>query len=86
MTESLALVKHIFVDSQKEGAIELREELGTFKDEFDRSLNIEMCIAQAKAADEKKLDDLVHSTAKPSLRDPCMEGTRNDILDKLKAR
>ena len=41
---------------------------------------------QAKAADEKKLDNLVHSTAKPSLCDPCMEDTRNDILNKLKVR
>ena len=87
VTESLALVKHIFVDSQKDKAIELREELDAFKDGFDRSLSIEMRVAQTKAADEKKLDDLVHSLPgnRPSLRNPCMKGTRNDILDKIES-
>ena len=85
MTELLASVKHVFVDSQKEGAIELQAELNTFKNTFDTDLNVEMRIAQAKAADEKKLDDLLHSVAKPSLRNPCMAGTRNDILDKIES-
>ena len=78
----MAAVKHIFDDSQKERAIELREKLDAFKDRFDRDLMIEI---QVKAAGEKKLDDLVHAVAKPLLRNPCMEGTRSDILDKIES-
>jgi len=78
----LAAVKHIFDDSQKERAIKLRGKLDAFKDRFDRDLIIEI---QVKAAGEKKLDDLLHSVANPSLRNPCMEGTRNDILDKIES-
>jgi len=40
---------------------------------------------QVKASSEKKLDNLVHSVAKPLLRNPCMEGTRSDILDKIES-
>ena len=83
MTELLASVKHVFVDSQKEGAVELRERLDDFKDRFDRCLIIEVRVAQAKAAEQKKLEDLLHSVANLSLRKSCMEGTRNDILDKI---
>ncbi|KAL9708740.1 hypothetical protein Ac2012v2_008121 [Leucoagaricus gongylophorus] len=78
------MFKHVFVDSQKEGAIELQAKL---KNTFDTDLNIEMRIAQAKAkaADEKKLDDLLHSAAKPSLRNPCVAGTRSDILARIES-
>jgi len=86
MTELLASVKHVFVDSQKEGAIELQAKLNTFKNTFDTDLNIEMHIAQAKVADEKKLGDLLHSATKPSLHNPCMAGTWNDILDRIESK
>ena len=53
----MALVKYIFVDSQKEKAIELKDKLDTFKDKIDWDLNIEIRIAQAE---KKELDDLLH--------------------------
>ena len=86
-TESLAPVKHMSVKSQNERAIELRERLYAFKDRLRKDLIIEMRVVQAKAADKKKLDDLVYPLAenRPSPRDPCMEGTRNDILDKIES-
>jgi len=42
----LAPVKYIFVDSQKEKAIELKDKLDAFKDEFDRHLAIEILAKQ----------------------------------------
>jgi len=38
----LAQVKYIFVDSQKEKAIELKDKLDAFKDKFDRNLAIDI--------------------------------------------
>jgi len=42
----LAQVKYIFVDSQKEKAIELKDKLDAFKDKFDRNLVIDIRVEQ----------------------------------------
>jgi len=42
VTDELALVKHIFVESQMEKAIVLKNRLDAFKDEFDRHLIIDI--------------------------------------------
>jgi len=42
----LAPVKYIFVDSQKEKAIELKDKLDAFKDKFDRNLVIDIRVEQ----------------------------------------
>ena len=42
----LAPVKYIFVDSQKEKAIELKDKLDAFKDKFDRNLAIDIRVEQ----------------------------------------
>jgi len=78
----LTPVQYIFVDSQKGKAIELRDKLDAFKDRFDRDLLIDAHIAQTE---KKELDDLKHALMgdKLPLRNPCMEGTRNDILTKI---
>jgi len=76
----LAPVKYIFVESQKEKAIELVERLIEFEDKFDRDLkNSKM------AADKKELEDLVSALGENRLplRKPCMEGTRTAILQKI---
>jgi len=48
----------------------------------------EMHMAQTNAADEKKLEDLVHDLRgdRLSLRDPCMKGIRNEILREIESR
>jgi len=81
-TDQLAPDKYIFVDSQKKKAIEFKHRLDDFEDEFDRNLTIEIHKAQIE---KKELDDLKHALMgdKLSLRNPCMEGTRNDILTKI---
>jgi len=78
----LSPVKYIFVDSQKEKAIGLKDELNTFKEKFDRSLNIEIHIAQIE---KKELDDLMRILGENRLplRKPCMEGTRTTILQEI---
>ena len=45
-TDQLAPVKYVFVDSQKERAIGLRDKLDAFKDKFDRDLLIEILAKQ----------------------------------------
>jgi len=82
VTDSLAPVKYIFVDSQKEKAIELKDKLDAFKDKFGRDLNIEMHIAQIE---KKELDDLMHIMGENRLplRESCMEGTRTTILQEI---
>ena len=78
----MAPVKHIFVDSQKEKAIELKDKLDTFKDKFDRDLNIEIHVAQVE---KKELDDLMHMLGENRLplRKACLEGTRTTILQDI---
>jgi len=78
----LTSVKYIFVDSQKEKAIELKDKLDTFKDKFDRYLNIEMHTAQVE---KKELDDLIHMLGENRLplRKACLEGTRTTILQDI---
>ena len=78
----MAPVKYIFVDSQKEKAIELKDKLDTFKDKIDRDLNIEICIAQAE---KKELDDLLHMLGENRLplRKSCMKDTRTIILEEI---
>jgi len=44
--DQLASVKYVFVDSQKERAIGLRDKLDVFKDKFDRDLLIEILAKQ----------------------------------------
>ena len=44
--DQLASVKYVFVDSQKERAIGLRDKLDAFKDKFDRDLLIEILAKQ----------------------------------------
>ena len=46
MTDQFALVKHIFVESQMEKAIALKNKLDAFKDEFDRHLIIDIRVEQ----------------------------------------
>jgi len=79
----LAPVKYIFVDSQKEKAIELKDKLDTFKDKIDRDLNIEICIAQAE---KKELDDLLYMLGENRLplRKSCMKDTWTIILEEIK--
>jgi len=78
----LTSVKYIFVDSQKEKAIDLKDKLDTFKDKFNRDLNIEIHIAQVE---KKELDDLLHMLGENRLplRESCMEGTRTTILQEI---
>jgi len=78
----LAPVKYIFVDSQKEKAIELKDKIDTFKDKFDRDLNIEIHVAQVE---KKELDNLMHMLGENRLplRESCMEGTRTTILQEI---
>jgi len=78
----LAPVKYIFVDSQKEKAIGLRDKLDAFKDKFDRDLIIEIHIAQNE---KKELDDLMRTLGENRLplHKPCMEGTRTTILQEI---
>ena len=78
----MVLVKYIFVDSQKEKAIELKGKLDTFKDKFDRDLSIEIRIAQIE---KKEMDDLMRTLGEnsPPLHKPCMQGTRTAILQKI---
>jgi len=45
-TDQLAPVKYVFVDSQKEKAIGLRDKLDGFKDKIDRDLLIEVLAKQ----------------------------------------
>ena len=75
-------VQYIFVDSQKEKAIELKDKLDTFKDKFDRDLNIEMHMAQVE---KKELDGLMHTLGENRLplRKACMQGTRITILQDI---
>ena len=75
-------VKYIFVDSQKEKAIELKGKLDTFKDKFDRDLIIEIHTAQIE---KNKLDDLIRMLGENRLplRKPCMEGTRITLLQEI---
>ena len=77
-------VKYIFVDSQKEKAIELKEKLDKFKDDFDRHLDIEIFIAQTE---KKELDDLMRTLGENRLplRKPCMKGTRTTILQEIES-
>jgi len=60
----------------------LKDKIDTFKDKFDRDLNIEIHIAQAK---KKELDDLMHMLGENRLplRESCMEGTRTTILQEI---
>jgi len=44
VTDQLALVKYIFVDSQKKKAVDLRDKLDMFKDKFDCDLLMEVHI------------------------------------------
>jgi len=85
VTDQLAPVKYIFVDSQKEKAIDLRDKLDAFKDKFDRDLLMEVHIAQTKASDKRELEDLMRTLGvnRLPLRKPCMEGTRAAILQKI---
>jgi len=78
----LAPVKYIFVDSQKEKAVELKDKIDTFKDKFDRDLNIEIHVAQVE---KKELDNLMHMLGENRLplRESCMEGTRTTILQEI---
>ena len=78
----MAPVKYIFVDSQKEKAIELKDKIDTFKDKFDRDLNIEIHVAQVE---KKELDNLMHMLGENRLplRESCMEGTRTTILQEI---
>ena len=78
----MAQVKYIFVDSQKEKATELKDKIDTFKDKFDRDLNIEIHIAQVE---KKDLDDLLHMLGENRLplRKACLEGTRTTILQDI---
>ena len=82
VTNKLAPVKYIFVDSQKEKAIGLRDKLDAFKDKFDRDLIIEIHIAQNE---KKELDDLMRTLGENRLplHKPCMEGTRTTILQEI---
>ena len=75
-------VQYIFVDSQKEKAIELKDRLDYFKGKFDRELSIEIYIAQIE---KKELDDLMRTLGddRLPLRKPCMEGTRTTILQEI---
>ena len=78
----MAQVKYIFVDSQKEKATELKDKIDTFKDKFDRDLNIEIHVAQVE---KKELDDLMHMLGENRLplRKACLEGTRTTILQDI---
>ena len=78
----MASVQYIFVDSQKEKAIALKDKLDTFKDKFDLDLSIEIHIAQIE---KKELDDLMRTLGENRLplREPCMEGTRTTILQDI---
>ena len=78
----MAPVKYIFVDSQKEKAVELKDKIDTFKDKFDRDLNIEIHVAQVE---KKELDNLMHMLGENRLplRESCMEGTRTTILQEI---
>jgi len=78
----LASVQYIFVDSQKEKAIALKDKLDTFKDKFVLDLSIETHIAQIE---KKELDDLTRTLGENRLplREPCMEGTRTTTLQDI---
>jgi len=45
-TDELAPVKYIFVDSQMEKAIALKNKLDAFKDEFDRHVILDIRVEQ----------------------------------------
>ena len=81
----MAPVKYIFVNSQKEKAIELKEKLDAFKDKFDRDLLMEIQIVQTKATEKKELENLVRALGENRLPlgKPCMEGTRTAILQEI---
>ena len=60
----------------------MKDKLDTFKDKFNRDLNIEIHIAQVE---KKELDDLLHMLGENRLplRESCMEGTRTTILQEI---
>jgi len=78
VTDQLVPVKYIFVDSQKEKAVDLQDKLDTFKDKFDRDLLMEVHIVQTKATDKKELEDLMCTLGvnRLPLHKPCMEGVK----------
>jgi len=78
-------VKYILVAAQKDKVIELREKLDAFVDKFDRDLLIEIRVEQGVVAEQKELDNLVSALGgnKLTLRAPCMDGTRSDILQAI---
>ena len=78
----MAPAKHILVQAQKDKAAGLRDKLHAFTERFDRDLLIEIRLVQAI---EKELHDLVIAIGgnRLSLREPCMEGTRHDILQQI---
>ena len=89
MTDLSVPVKNIFVDSQKEKAIGLRDKLDAFKDKFDRDLLMEIHVVQTKAetrtAEKNELDNLLRTLGENRLPlcKPCMEDTRTAILEKI---
>jgi len=83
MTESLALAKHIPYSGSKGQSNWLTGQTTCFyRKRFDRDLLIEIRLVQAI---EKELHDLVSAIAgnRLSLREPCMEGTRHDVLQQI---
>jgi len=84
VTESLAPAKHILVQAQKDKATGLRDKLHAFTERFDRDLLIEIRLVLAI---EKELHDLFSAIggSRLSLLEPCMEGTRHDILQQIES-